>query len=243
MKVKPTKDGIALEKVVSPIMSGFESLKKNFEGLKDPAGVAEIRIATHEAVMTYFLPDYVEQFQKKNPKIKFTFFRLSKAEIISAVLNGEADFGITTLDRTPHGIIYQRFATYGRVLICPKGHPLSKFKQVTLKDIVKYPLILPPMHSETRNIVDQVFKKKGLSYSLAMELAAREAVKIYVKKGFGISILNDYYLFPEDKKILTEINVSKDFGTTERGILYRKGKSFSALQQAFIDQILKLSQR
>jgi len=238
MKVKPTAEGIILERLLSPILQSLDNVKRDFETLKRPEGGQELSIATHEAVLTYFLPDFVQGFIAKYPETKFSFLRESKENIVKKVLDGEADLGITTLDRVPRGLVYRNFAEYKRVLICPKRHALTKLKSISPKNIAQYPLILPPPHSETRNIIDEVFTKAGVKTNLFLELAAREAVKIYVSRGFGVSILNDYYLFNQDLKILEALDVSKYFGVTHRGLLFRKGKIFSKVQNEFVQSIL-----
>ena len=155
------------------------------------------------------------------------------------VTAGEVDFGITTLETVPRGVEYKVFRIHKRVLLLPKGHVLSKLPEIKAKDIAAYPLILPPFQSETRILVDEFFKKKGIPYNVSLELTGRDAVKKYVEKGFSISIMSDYYLEPSDKEKMTIIDVSNLFGQTSRGILYRKGKVFSKVQQELLDYLLK----
>ncbi len=239
MKVKATKEGLILYRIVEPILKDFERAKKRFDEERGASKDLGISIASHETVIAYLFPDIVEHFKKKYKDLKFTFFRKNKDDIISMVVAGEADFGVTTLDTVPRGVEYKVFRIHKRVLLAPKGHALSKAKDLKAKDIAAYPLILPPFQSETRTLVDDYFKKKGLPYTVSLELTGRDAVKKYVEKGFGISIMSDYYLEPSDKEKMAILDVSHLFGKTSRGILYRKGKVFSTIQQELVDFLLK----
>lgn len=239
MKVRPTREGQMLAGVLEPLLKDFDAVKRRFDEARGSAASREIRIATHETVMAYLFPDIIEHFQKKYRDVKFVFFRKNKEDIVSLVSSGEADFGITTLDRVPPGIVYQVFRTHKRVLLLPKKHPLTKLSHITLKDIAAYPLILPPFQSETRILVDQTFRKKDIPYSVSLELTGRDAVKKYVEKGLGISIINDYYLEPEDSEHMRIVDVSEYFGRTSRAILYRKAKNFSPIHRDLLDYILK----
>ena len=226
MKVKPTKDGLLLSQIVGPVLSDFDSIKKRFDEKKGKVLSAELSIASHETVIAYLFPDIVEHFTKIHKNLKFVFFRKNKDDIVSMVSAGEADFGVTTLDKTPPGIQYKVFRIHKRVLLLPKGHPLSKLKVIKPKDIAAHPLILPPFNSETRILVDQYFKKRGLPYSVSLELTGRNAVKKYVEKGSGISIMSDYYLEPSDRQRMKIIDVSHLFGETCRESCTENGRFF-----------------
>ncbi len=239
MKVKPTVDGLALYELLLPLMEDFDSVKRRFDETRGKVEASEIKIASHESVIAYLFPDIVEHFTKKYKHLKFTFFRKNKADIVSMVTSGEADFGITTLDKIPRGIEYQVFRVHKRVLLTPLYHPLSKIKNIKAKEIAAYPLILPPFHSETRTLVDDYFKKKDIPYKVSLELTGRDAVKKYVEKGLGIAIMSDYYLVPEDKEKMEIIDVSNIFGETARGILNRKGKILSFIHRELIDYLMK----
>ena len=239
MKVKPTKEGLVLAGILAPLLKDFDSVKKRFDEGCGSALKNEISIASHETVIAYLFPDIVERFTKIHKDLKFIFFRKNKADIVSMVTQGEVDFGVTTLDKVPRGVEYKVFRIHKRVLLLPKGHALGRLKDIKPKDIAAYPLILPPFNSETRILVDEFFKKKAIPYSVSLELTGRDAVKKYVEKGFGISIMSDYYLEPSDKQKMTIIDVSNHFGQTSRGILYRKGKTFSLIHRELLEYLLK----
>ena len=239
MKVRPTKEGLVLAEILSPLLKDFDSVKKRFDDRRGSFLKREITIASHETVIAYLFPDIAEHFMKKYKDLKFVFFRKNKDDIVSMVTAGEVDFGVTTLEKVPRGVEYKVFRIHKRVLLLPKHHPLEKVREIKPKDIAAYSLILPPFQSETRILVDEFFKKKGIPYTVSLELTGRDAVKKYVEKGFGISIMSDYYLEPSDKEKMAIIDVSNLFGQTSRGILYRKGKVFSPVHQELLDYLLR----
>lgn len=239
LKVKPTKEGALLHGLVSPLIRDVDTLKKRFdEGLgKSPS--SEIRIATHEAVISYVFPDIVYHFTQKYPTLKFALVRSNKDDILKSVLAGDADFGITTIQKAPRGIEYKVFREHKRVLITPKGHALTKLRRITPKDLAAYPFILPPKQSETRTLVDEFFSRKGIKHTVSLEMTGRDAVKNYVEKGLGISIMTDYYLFPHDINRLAIRDLSEYFDSTTRDLLWRKGKVFTPIQQELMLYMLK----
>jgi DNA-binding transcriptional LysR family regulator len=237
MRVRATREAEILAGIVSPLLDGLEGVKKRFEEARGARGTSEIRIATHESVIAYFFPDILESIKKEQPDVRFQFFRKNKADIVEMVVSGDADFGVTTLEKVPRGVEYRIFRTHKRVLLAPKGHPLAKLARIRPKDIAAHPLILPPPQSETRLLVDSVFRKHGLEYQVSLELTGRDAVKKYIERGFGISIMNDYYVFPGDSDALAVLDVSSIFGETSRGVLYRKGRVFNPIQESLLAKL------
>ncbi|MBF0385674.1 MAG: LysR family transcriptional regulator substrate-binding protein [Candidatus Omnitrophica bacterium] len=197
-----------------------------------------VRKATHTSVMVYLFPEIIKQFKRKFPECELQVVNRSRKDILSMLSDGEADIGICSLSTIPPAMNYEVFAKFARVLIAPKGHPLSKKSGITLKDIAQYPLILPPCGSNTRAIIDQEFKEKDLEYKIAMEITGREAIKTYVEMGLGVSFINEFYLTKEDRKDLFIRDVSNYFGQAERGIVTRNGKYLSK----HITELLKILQ-
>jgi DNA-binding transcriptional LysR family regulator len=237
MAVKPTPDARLLKDMLSPLLADLESAKDRFDQAKGREAPAVIRLATHESVITYFLPPVIRSFKTKHPDVHLTILRRTRPEIVALVLDGEVDFGITSLDAVPRGVRYEVIGRFRRVLIAPKDHPLSRIRKVTLRDMAKYPLIMPPKESRTRRLLDEVFQKAGLEPNLSIEMMGRDAVKTYVLMGFGISIMSEYFILPSDKKEIASINIDHIFGTTERAVIARKGRKFSIEDNAFLDEM------
>ena len=166
----------------------------------------------------------MKTFTKQFPKAKLTVINRQRENIFSMVKNDEAHVGITSITKPPVWANYEMLGRFRRVLICRMDHPISKLKRITLKTISKFPLIVPPINSYTRQAIDKAFAKEDISYELAVEVMGSEAVKSYVEMGIGISIFSEYYLPKENRGNLIVMDVSEHFGTSESGLLTRKGR-------------------
>jgi DNA-binding transcriptional LysR family regulator len=235
-KTELTKDGSLLLELASPLIQDFGMLRKQFDERKCGSDKGELRITAHEPVIAYLLPRPIQVFKKNYPGVRIAILRKKKDEILNAILNGEADLGISSLKKIPSSIEYQVIARYPRVIIAPKDCPLAKKKTVTMKDIAGYALLLPPAGgSITRESVDRAFSLNGLDYALALETSGRQAVKSYIELGFGISVLNSSDITEEDRKKFFIADVSRFFGFSERGLLRRKSKHLPKFALDFID--------
>lgn len=238
-QVQLTTEGEVLFELCGPLLSDFDNLKGRFEERCGNAEVAQVTMVTHRSVMSYFLPKAIKKFKVKYPDCHLSILSGStRKDVANIVLSGEADFGITSLSSVPEELNYEPFSLYNRILIAHKGHPLSRKKSITLKDIAEFPLILPRPGSNTRKIIDDVFSREGLAYKLSMEVVGRQAIKTYVGMDFGISIMNEYYVNEEDKKKLFVKDLSKYFGQAETGVVSRRNKDVSLAAREFLGIML-----
>ena len=236
-KVELTEEGKTLFELASPLLEDFNSLKDRFHEACGKTQSGSVRIATHTSVMVYLLPETIKKFKKEFPICDLSIVNRGKKEIVSMVLNGEADIGICSLSDVPSNIEYKVFARFKRLLIAPKDHPLSKKNGISPKNIAQYPLIIPPQGSNTRSVIERVFEQNELTPNITMEVTGRQAIKTYVEMALGISVINEFYLTGEDKKKIFIKDLSNFFGEAERGILTRKGRYLSNPVKNFIKAV------
>ena len=83
--------------------------------------------------------------------------------------------------------MFDPVVAFDPVLITSLGHPLSKLRKVSLRDISRYPLILPPRHLSTWRQVEMVFQQHRLPYEVRLEMGGWEVIKRYVELPLGIN--------------------------------------------------------
>ncbi|MHB8918188.1 MAG: LysR family transcriptional regulator substrate-binding protein, partial [Desulfocucumaceae bacterium] len=86
------------------------------------------------------------------------------------------------------------------VLLTPTGHPLEGIKNVSIRDITQYPLIMPPKSVDylNRRNLEEVFRKYNLSYRIVIESSNIELSSLYVEMGLGITfatVVKDLSIF------------------------------------------------
>src|SRR5438034_13572 len=79
------------------------------------------------------------------------------------------DFCIGPLLDVPPDLEFEPVVSFDPVLITAATHPLANRRQVTLRQISQYPLIMPPRHLSTWRQVELVFQNHGLRYEVRME--------------------------------------------------------------------------
>jgi len=236
-KVVLTDDGKLLYDLVEPVVGDILQLGERFNEARNQLDKFQVTIASHNSAILYLLPRVVNDFKTQYPNARLSIVNRRREDILAMVKNDEVQIGITSISNPPTWANYEVLGQYQRVLVCPKDHPLKMIKKITLQEIAKYPLILPPIGSKTRDTIDQAFKEKGISYELALEVLGREGVKNFIEMGLGVSILSKYYLTGENSRNLIVKDVSAYFGYSEAGMLVRKGRHLNRAANHFIELV------
>lgn len=233
-RVTMTNEGELLYELLKPIAGDIQQLNERFDEARNRLDRFQVSVASSNSAILYLMPLAVREFTRQYPKARLSIVNRRREDILAMVKNDEAQIGVTSISSIPAWADYDILGSFKRVLVFGKDHPLKKLNKVTLQDISRYPLILPPPGSRTRQTIDKVFAEKGLSYELALELLGRDAVKEFIKTGLGISIMSEYYMTAESQQDMVMKDVSRYFGFSELGIVTRKGRHLNRAAVHFI---------
>jgi DNA-binding transcriptional LysR family regulator len=238
--VKLTEAGRTFFNLVDTFLNDLDNLKRVSEDINRGTR-GHLTIATSHVIIKDVLPDVLRQFMSRFPGIKFNLFNRSlTSELIPMVLAGEVDLVIgAKLKQTLHPKLnFVSWKSFDKFLLVPKGHPLSKKRNIHLADLIKFPLILFREGSEVRRSVEDVFARHGFSFTLAMEIDVAENVEPYVEMGVGISVLSSINLKGINKRRLKCVNVTDIFGRVEYGIYFRSDRYITAAMKQFMEVFL-----
>lgn len=234
-KLTLTTEGSILYDLCLPHVQGIDRLKETFDAHCGNLTAGELSIAAGESTILYILPTPVRQFTEQYPGIKLRLNNETGRDGMELLRNDKVDFAVGSMLEVPDDLSYNPIVTYSPVVITPVGHPLSRLEKVTIKDIAKYGLILPPRHLSTWHIVKMVFAQHNVSFQVTLEAGGWEVIKRYVGLGQGISIVTDVCITELDRENMHVIPVDQYFPKRSYGIVTRKGKFLSAPSERFID--------
>ena len=234
-KLTLTTEGSILYDLCLPHVQGIDRLKETFDAHCGNLTSGDLNIAAGESTILYILPKPVRLFSEQYPAIKLRLSNETGRDGMELLRNDKVDFAVGSMLEVPDDLIYDPIVTYNPVVITPLNHPLSKIGKVTIRDIGKYGLILPPRHLSTWHIVKMVFAQHNVNFEVTLEAGGGEVIKRYVSLGQGISIVTDVCITEEDRAIMNVIPVAQYFPKRSYGIVTRNGKFLSAPSQRFID--------
>jgi len=234
-KLTLTTEGSILYDLCLPHVQGIDRLKETFDAHCGNLTSGELNIAAGESTILYILPTPVRLFTQQYPAIKLRLSNETGRNGMELLRSDKVDFAVGSMLEVPDDLIYDPIVSYNPVVITPQNHPLSRMEKVTIKDIGKYGLVLPPRHLSTWHIVKMVFAQNNVNFQVTLEAGGWEVIKRYVSLGQGISIVTDVCITEQDRENLCVIPVDQYFPKRSYGIVTRKGKFLSSPSQRFID--------
>jgi len=231
-KIELTFEGELLYELAPPLVDGFTALDENFEARRNNVEQGKLAIAAGESTIHYVLPRAVQQFSSEHPGIALALNNVTGQQGLQQLRDRLVDFCVGPILDTPADIAFEPVVAFDPVLIAALGHPLSKLRKVSLRDISRYPLILPPRHLSTWRQVEMVFLQHRLPYEVRLEMGGWEVIKRYVELGMGISIVMSVCLTGRER--LEVIPVNRYFPKRVYGIVQLNSRALSPQARDFI---------
>ena len=234
-KLTLTTEGSILYELCLPHVQGIDRLKETFDAHCGNLTSGELNIAAGESTILYILPTPVREFSDQYPAIKLRLSNETGRNGMELLRSDKVDFAVGSMLEVPDDLIYSPIVTYNPVIITPINHPLAGMEKVTIKDIGKFGLILPPRHLSTWHIVKMVFAQHNVRFRVTLEAGGWEVIKRYVSLGQGISIVTDVCITEQDRQAMSIIPIDQYFPKRSYGIVTRQGKFLSAPAKRFIE--------
>lgn len=151
----------------------------------------QVRLAMSDAFANELVPRLCVEFQRTHTGIQFSVISLPTAQVPGAVRSGAADIGLC-FSRAPHQdieVAYRQTAPV-RALV-PPGHPLARARSVSLAQMARHPLALPPPETTVRQMIDIVCSRQGLQMAPVLISNHAKTVLNFVAHGGGLSVASE----------------------------------------------------
>ncbi|RJR32529.1 MAG: LysR family transcriptional regulator [Deltaproteobacteria bacterium] len=235
-KMRLTAAGERLQKFCEAVLQQHADLQEELNEIKGMRK-GHLRLAAPFTTLYHLfrelLPAYIRQF----PHVQLSILDRSQESVMELVRVGDIDFGLALESAVSKDLATRRWRRVEKMLLTPPGHPLLGEKKVTLKEIARYPLILPPQSLKYtgRRTLEDHFRKLGLDYHVIMESSNVELSSLYVEMGLGISFATVADLPLPDARKLAFIPLDHYFPADYLAVVLRRDKALAPHKQAFID--------
>jgi DNA-binding transcriptional LysR family regulator len=199
----------------------------------------ELMIAANEATCIYVLPLVFSEFKKQFPNVQILVDRSYGARVVEAVVDNQADFGITQLPVEEKRLQVVKIHSDEIKALVPTGHPLANNTQVLPEDLVPHQVLLPKTGT-TRRRLAAWFAVVEDDLNVSMELDSTEMIKRFVAAGLGVSFLAGTHCADEVAAgQLKAISLGPEHMIRQLALIYRKDKALSKAALGFIEVTLK----
>lgn len=237
--ILPTKEAEALNPYAAEVVEKAEALSEVVGNLKKEIE-GELVIGASNIPGTYLIPSLLASFQRKFPSVSFQVSISDSRGIIEKVLKQEILMGIVGAEIRNTQISYLPLLE-DELIIVASPSMIAK-TQVTLQELLHYPLILREKGSGTLHETEKILEEMGLSFDtfrVTGIFGSTEAVKQAVKSGFGISILSKMSV-TEDLRhnALKEIKIKGVLMKRKILLVTHKKRTLPLAYRAFLEHVL-----
>ena len=173
---------------------------------------------------------------QKYPKVRLSLLQGNPKQIAEMVMRDQADLVIATEAISGFdGLISLPCYQWEHVVVVPVDHPLLKVKNITLEEMVHYPLVTYDAAFAGRSKIDQAFQIRNLKPDILLEAIDADVIKTYVELGMGIGIIAGMAFDAERDKNLRVISVGHLFGMNVSRVAIKQGAYLRSYVYTFIE--------
>ena len=229
-----TPAGETIIKVAGEILRKVEGIKQIAQEFSNERK-GDLAIATTHTQARYALPNVIRSFMQEYPDVSLHMHQGTPMQISEMASDGTVDFAIATeaLDHFSDLIMMPCYK-WNRCIIVPKNHPLVQCSELTLEELVKFPLITYVFGFTGRSKLDDAFNSKGLSPNVVFTAADADVIKTYVRLGLGVGIIAKMAYDEKIDSDLIALDASKLFTASTTKIGFRKGTFLRGYMYEFI---------
>ncbi|RQW63522.1 LysR family transcriptional regulator [Vibrio viridaestus] len=207
------------------------------EGLQ----TGHVSLAATEGFAMEFLPYAIAKFRHEYPGIQFKLAVYPPKEVSSAVINGDADIGLTfSLKPTPDiRVVHTQPAPI--LAVVPPDHPLANKKQISLRQVVAHPLALPYPDTTVRQLFDICASQQQLQYEPALVSNYMSTLNQFTINHCGISLSGEISV-----RRLMKANIVRGIPISDKGMGIRNievqilaGRTLPRAVKSYLDFVIE----
>ena len=198
--VKLTAAGHALHEHAKRILGDVDHLAAE---LSDHAAgiVGVVRLSANTSAIIQFLPADIAAFAAKNPGIRIELEEQNSADIVLAVLDGRADFGIFADRTAAHGLDLLNYRGDRLVLVVPDGHAMQRRKSVRFAEVVDEEFVCLPRTTSLSLRLHEETELLGRRLRVRIHVRSFDAMCQMVANGMGVAVLPEAAIQPHLKSM------------------------------------------
>lgn len=217
------------------LLESYRQLKDRVLQLRDKV-MGPVRVAAIYSVGLLQMDCYVKQFELLYPDAALELKYLHPNEVLEAVLNDEADLGLTSYPPKRGDLVTIPWQDQEMVVVLPPMHRLAPRKSIQVAELDGEPLVSFTPELQIRVELDRWLRQAKIDVDVVHEFDNIETIKRAVEVGSGIAILPAPTVKREQELGSLKVLKLEDVRWTRPlGIIHRKQKILTTACRRFLD--------
>lgn len=152
----------------------------------------ELCVAGIHSVCAYYLPPLLQKFCLTHPHVQLRVTALGSDRSLKVLRDGLVDVAIVMNNRyltTTSEMVVENLYEEAIEILMAANHPLAKYNEVKLEDLIVYPQIVFKDGYGMQRIVQEYFNRHKAQPKIAMELNTLDAFRGVIRQGNFIALL------------------------------------------------------
>lgn len=220
-KIRLTPEGETLFKHIEQAFYCIKSGERSIQSIQN-LQQGEVRIGASDTICKYYLLPHLKEFHRRYPHIKIRITNRPSPLCIDLLRKGIIDIGVVNM--LPPAFYPQMtvkpLKKIQDIFVAGKAFSHLKSKEISLKDLTSYPLLLLEKNSTTRNFFDALVKKYQIHMIPEIELDSVDLLVELTKIGLGISyVMSDAVEEELQNGELFALSIKEDIPTRNLGLI------------------------
>ncbi len=202
----------------------------------------KISIGVPSQIGSFYIFEDITNFHKKYPNIEITIISKTTTQLLKLLEQHEIDFIIDTspINTKIDNIIIQPLIEVENCFVAKSDTLIDVDKIKTIKDLAKYPLVLPIKGTDNRKQLDKIFEKNNVELNDVINIHTSEMIAGSIKKDLGIGyIIYDVVKDNVENGEFKIININEKLPKITINLVYIE-KYLTIAPKFFIENYLKI---
>lgn len=192
--VRLTPEG---EKLYAHIQIAVEQIQAGEEALALDKSLQSgtVTIAASEVALRCFLLPVLRRYRELYPNVRLRVSNHTTPQAINTLKNGLADLALTTSPiRAEPALYVESIQKIREIAVCGTAFAELTKHPVTLKELIKYPIISLGAQTKTYAVYTNWFMQNGFTFAPDIEAATADQILPLVKSNLGIGFVPQAFL-------------------------------------------------
>ncbi|VVM08469.1 Hydrogen peroxide-inducible genes activator [Methylacidimicrobium cyclopophantes] len=202
----------------------------------EQSGAGSLRLAADPSACQHLLPAILREFKESFPACAWTILAANAFQSLEWVREKRVEVAMVTRPlRLPALIRFEPLFEEEWVFAVTGAHPWAADRTAPARDLERYRYLLPDEGSESAELIERYFARRGVRLPVLASLGSAEAIGAMAAQGLGIGILPSWVLggSAEPGK-LVPIPFGRNPLRRSWGLLRLKGRRPGLAEHAFL---------
>ncbi|GIO22691.1 LysR family transcriptional regulator [Oceanobacillus sp. J11TS1] len=209
--IRDRKKGIDLTEIGQKVLPHIREILKRMDSIHQEIALENnletgmIRVGTFASASPCLLPKLLAKFQKKHPKIEFTFYEGTYEEITEWLNSGIIDIGFVVKGKTNLDFDFIPLIKDNMVVAYYPEHPFQSKEIVDMNDLIDQSFIMPTGMYQSH--VEELFEEAQIKPPIRFEVHDCTTIANMVQEGLGITIGPELFLKTQQNIKISNLNI------------------------------------